>query len=148
MRTVRLITYVLKYAAIYFVFFQTMFISGVDKIRVGEAPPWFVNQFSETFIATFPGTNAAYLILGIMEITVAVILIISILTLEWLPRRPKYFLLMGIALSALTFGFLGFGQNLTDNFDGAASLFFYFGATLVAWLVVVRDHDFVLLKRT
>jgi hypothetical protein len=125
-----------------------MFISGVDKLTSGGTPAWFVAQFSETFIATFPGVNVAYLILGVMEIAVAVILVISVITLEFTPKRPKTFLLLAIALSALTFGFLGFGQNLTSNFDGAANLFFYFGATLVAFLAVVRDHDFVLLKRT
>ena len=54
---------------------------------------------------------------------------------------PASDLLFAIAFAAMTFGFLGFGENLSNDFSGAFELFAYFGAALVAWLVVSADES-------
>lgn len=40
----------------------------------------------------------------------------------------------------MTFMMLGVGQRISAEFDGASSLFFYFGATMATLLVVFYDE--------
>jgi hypothetical protein len=60
--------------------------------------------------------------------------------LEVLPNRPKPWLKLSLGIAALTFVMLGVGQRITSEFEGAASLFFYFGATMATLLVVAHDE--------
>ncbi|HET6696534.1 MAG TPA: hypothetical protein VFG85_08510 [Gaiellaceae bacterium] len=115
-----------------------MLYSGKDKLfdSDGNAPPGIKEQFSGTFIDTFPGTDAAWIILGILEFAVAVILVASLARLEFLPHRDKSLLQVGLAVAMLTFGLMAFGQTVTNQFEGTASLYTYFGSTAVILILV------------
>ena len=56
--------------------------------------------------------------------------------LEFLPHRPKWFLQLGLAVALLTFACLAFGQTATNQFSGTASLYTYFGSTVVILILV------------
>ena len=55
----------------------------------GNAPPGIKEQFKETFIRHVPGTDAAWVILGILEFGVFLLLVASLVLLEFLPHRDK-----------------------------------------------------------
>lgn len=138
----RKIAHYIKYLAIYFVLFQTFFLSSWAKWTSGGTPEYFKKQFEHTFLASFPGLEASYYFIAALEGVVAILVLISLFTGDWLPSHPrKDWLKLAIAVGALTFAALGFGQNLTDQYNGAAELFAYFGATLVAWLVISADES-------
>ena len=115
-----------------------MFYSGKEKLfdDNGNAPASVKEQFSGTFIDTFPGTDAAWVILGILEFGVFLLLLASLLFLEFLPHREKLFLQLGLAVAMLTFACLAFGQTATKQFAGTASLYTYFGSTVVILILV------------
>ncbi len=139
---VRQIGHYVKYLAIYFVFGQTFLLSSWSKWTSGGTPEFFKKQFEHTFLAAFPGLGTSYYLLAAMEGVVALLVLVSLFTGDWLPdHERKDWLKLAIAAAALTFAALGFGQNLTDQYAGAAELFGYFGATLVAWLVVSADES-------
>ena len=100
-----------------------MFYSGKEKLfdDDGNAPAGIKQQFAGTFVDTFPGTDAAWVILGILEFGVFLLLVASLLRLEFLPHREKWFLQVGLAVALLTFACLAFGQTATKQFAGTAS---------------------------
>ena len=129
----------LRYAAIYLMFGLTMGLSSIEKLS-GSAPDWFQDQFGSTLVASFPGLEVSWRLAGLLEIAVAVLIIVSIARLEFLPGRPKPWLKMSLGVAALTFMMLAVGQRISSEFAGAASLFFYFGATMATLIVVLHDE--------
>jgi hypothetical protein len=115
-----------------------MFYSGKEKLfdDDGNAPAGIKEQFKGTFIDTFPGTDAAWVILGLLEFCVFLLLLASLVRLEFLPHRDKSFLQVGLAVALLTFACLAFGQTATKQFSGTASLYTYFGSTVVILILV------------
>ena len=115
-----------------------MFYSGKEKLfdDNGNAPQGIKQQFAGTFIATFPGIDAAWVIVGVLEFAVFALLVLSLLSLEFLPHRDKWLLQVGLAVALLTFACLAFGQTVTRQFAGTASLYTYFGSTVVILILV------------
>jgi hypothetical protein len=115
-----------------------MFYSGKEKLfdDDGRPPQAIIDQFKGTFLATVPGAHAAWIILGILEFGVFVLLVASLLRLEFLPHREKSLLQVGLAVALLTFASLAFGQTATSQFSGTASLYAYFGSTVVILILV------------
>src|SRR5262245_53386974 len=115
-----------------------MFYSGKEKLfdDNGNAPAGIKAQFDNTFIGTFPGVDAAWVILGILEFGVFVLLILSLIRLEFLPHRDKWLLQVGLAVAMLAFACLAFGQTATHQYAGTASLYTYFCMTVVILILV------------
>ncbi len=65
-----------------------------------------------------------------------VLLLASLIRLEFLPHRDKSILQVGLALALLTFACLAFGQTATNQFSGTAELYTYFGSTAVILILV------------
>lgn len=77
----------------------------------------------------FPGVDAAWTILGVLEFAIFVLTVVSLIRLEFMPDRRKPFMLSGLALAIFTFSVLAVGQNVTGENSGVAELFLYAGAT-------------------
>jgi hypothetical protein len=135
-----LIAYYVRYVAIYLMFGLTMALSSIEKLT-DPVPQWFSDQFGSTFVADLPGLDVAWRVAGGLEVAVPVLLLISVVTLEIRPGRAKSWLKLGLGVAALTFMMLAVGQRITSQFDGAASLFFYFGATMATLLLVIFDES-------
>jgi hypothetical protein len=122
--------YGLVLAGIYLLVGVLFFYSGKEKIFDGlGAPPPIEKQFIGTFHDTFPGVDAAWTILGILELGVFVLTVASLALGEFLPRRRKPVLLSGLALAIFTFSILSIGQNVVGEHGGVEDLFLYAGAT-------------------
>ena len=115
-----------------------MFYSGKEKLfdEDGNAPASVKEQFEASFLSTFPGTDAAWVILGLLEFGVFLLLVGSLVRLEFLPHRDKGLLQVGLAVALLTFACLAFGQTATKQYGGTAQLYTYFGATVVILILV------------
>jgi hypothetical protein len=101
------------------------------KLKSG-VPEWFAGKFGATFLARIPGLTATFWILAISEVLVALIATAALLRLEFLGRKPPALLATTLVGSLFVFLQLGFGQWLTDEFNGAFQQFVYFGLTLFA----------------
>jgi hypothetical protein len=132
--------YWLTVVAVYFLVGVLFFYSGKSKLfdQDGKAPPPLREQFEGTFIGTFPGIDTAWVILGILEFGVFLLMLVSLLLGEFLPHRPKALLLVALALALLTYACLSFGQTSTGNNEGTASLYTYFASTAIIFLLVLR----------
>jgi hypothetical protein len=130
--------YALALAGIYLLVGVLFFYAGKEKIFDGlGAPPPIEKQFSGTFLDTIPGVDAAWTILGILELAIFVLTVVSLIRLEFMPARRKPFLLSGLALAIFTFSILGIGQNVVGENSGVAELFLYAGATGVLFGLVL-----------
>jgi len=116
------------------------FYSGKGKLfdDNGHAPEPLKKQFQGTFIETIPGVDTAWVIIGILEFGIFVLILFSIVRGEFLPHRAKSVLLVALALALLTFACLSFGQTSTGNNAGTASLYTYFASTAIIYLLVLR----------
>lgn len=122
--------YALILAGVYLLVGVLFFYGGKEKIIDGNgAPPPIEKQFSGTFLDTIPGVDAAWTILGILELAIFVLVVVSLIRLEFMPDRRKPFLLCSLGLSIFTFSILAMGQNVTGEHEGVAQLFLYAGAT-------------------
>lgn len=132
--------YWLTVAGIYFLVGVLFFYSGKGKLfdDDGHAPAAMKKQFEGTFIDKVPGVDTAWVILGVMELGIFVLLLVSLVMGEFLPHKRKTLLLAGLSLALLTFACLSFGQTSTGNNQGSASLYTYFGSTAVLILLVLR----------
>ena len=133
------VAYWLTIASVYFLVGVLFFYSGKEKLfdENAKPPPGIAKQFEGTFVATFPGVDALWAILSVLEFGVFVLLVVSLVTGEFLPHRRKSVLLVGLSLALFTFACLSFGQTSTGNNEGTASLYTYFGATAVIVLLVL-----------
>jgi hypothetical protein len=133
------VVYALVLAGIYLLVGVLFFYAGKEKIFDGlGAPPPIEKQFSGTFLNTIPGVDAAWTILGLLELGIFVLVIVSLIRLEFLPNRPKSFLLSALGLAIFTFSILGIGQNVVGENEGVAELFLYAGATAVMLGLVLQ----------
>jgi hypothetical protein len=131
--------YGLVLAGIYLLVGVLFFYGGKEKIFDGlGAPAGIEKQFSGTFLDTIPGVDAAWTILGILELGIFVLTVVSLITLEFMPNRRKPFLLAGLALSIFTFSILAIGQNVTGEHEGVEGLYLYAGATGVLFFLVMQ----------
>lgn len=124
------VAYGLILAGIYLLVGVLFFYAGKEKLFDGlGAPAGIEKQFSGTFLDTIPGVDAAWTILGILEFAIFVVMVVSLIRLEFMPARRKPFMLSGLSLAIFTFSILGIGQNVTGENSGVAELFLYAGAT-------------------
>lgn len=122
--------------AINLLFLMLWGFAGLSKLRDG-IPSWFGDKFGSTFLTHFPGLTATFWILALSEVAVFVLAGIALLRLEFLGRRAPAVLTGTLVGSLFVFLQLGFGQWLTNEFNGAFQQFVYFGLTLVALHTVV-----------
>jgi hypothetical protein len=132
------IAYWVTLAGVYIMVGGLMFYSGKGKLfdDNGHAPQGIKDQFKGTFLDTFPGTDTAWFTLGVLEFAVFVLLVASLIRLEFLPHRSKSILQVGLSLAMLVFAFLAFGQTATNQFSGTASLYMYFASTAIILILV------------
>jgi hypothetical protein len=132
------IAYWLILAGVYLMVGGLMFYSGKDKLFDSDrnAPAGIEEQFESSFLSTFPGTDTAWFILGVFEFGVFVLLLASVIRLEFLPHRDKSILQVGLALALLTFACMSFGQTATHQYSGTAELYTYFASTAVVLVLV------------
>jgi hypothetical protein len=125
---------------VYFLVGVLFFYSGKGKLfdDNGHAPPALKKQFQGTFIDKVPGVDTAWVILGILEFAIFALIVLSIVTGEFLPHKRKSLLLVGLALGFVTFACLSFGQTSIGNNEGTASLYSYFASTAIIFLLVRR----------
>lgn len=101
-----------------------------------DIPPPLKEQFDTTFIGTVPGSGAAWVIIALLQGVVFLLVVASLATAEFRPSRRKPFLLTALAMALLVFGLLAFGQTATEQNESVASLYGYFGATVILMLFV------------
>lgn len=131
--------YWLVSAGIYFTFGLLFYYSAKEKLidDNGTMPAGLAKSFQGTFISSFPGTNASWVLIGVLEALVFVAIAASVLTGEFLPTRRKPLLLSGLGLSMFTFAMIAWGENLTAQFSTVAELFQYLAGTAVLIVLVL-----------
>ena len=132
------IAYWVTLAGVYIMVGGLMFYSGKEKLfdDNGNAPSYIKQQFQGTFLSHFPGTDTAWFMLGCLEFGVFILLLASLVRLEFLPHRDKSILQVGLSVAMLAFAFLAFGQTATKQYSGTAELYTYFAATVIILILV------------
>jgi hypothetical protein len=132
-------SYWLIIAATYMTFGFLFYYASKEKLfdNSGTMPAGLAKGFHGSFIASFPGTNTSWLLLGLLEGLVFLVIAASVLTGEFLPTRRKPILLSGLGLAIFTFGLMSFAENMIGEFSTVAELFSYLTGTGVLIILVL-----------
>lgn len=131
-------TYWAGLASVYIAFGFLWYYGFKEKLfdENGNMPAELAKIYKGTVIDSFPGLDATWTILGILEGLAFLPVVASLVTGEFLPRRRKPILLSGLAFSMFVFAVMTFGQNLVGNYEGVASLFVYMGVTAIVYVLL------------
>jgi hypothetical protein len=132
-------SYWLISAGIYLTYGFLFFYSAKEKLFTngGTMPAPLAKSFNSTFISSFPGTNTAWVLIGLLEAAVFVVIVASVLSGEFLPTRRKPILLSGLGLSMFAFAMIAWGENMTSEFATVSELFQYLVGTAVLIVLVM-----------
>lgn len=114
--------------------------AGTKILGFPAVPQWFNETFAGTFLAASPSLLGLsfYFIAGLESFTF-LCFATSFIKGEFKPNRTRPILYFALWMASLTFVALGLGLRLARNYSGAADLFAYFGATLVAMIYADRN---------
>ncbi|WP_143038716.1 hypothetical protein [Thermoleophilum album] len=132
-------SYVLVVASLYIGFGFLWYYSAKEKLfdQDGEMPPPLKERFDGSFLDTVPGLDTAWLLLGIVEAVVFLVVVASLLAGEFLPHRRKPLLLNFLALSMLTFAGMLFAESMVGEFESVFQLFTYLAGTALLIVLVL-----------
>ena len=132
-------SYWLIIAATYMTFGFLFYYASKEKLfdDSGTMPAGLAKGFHGSFIASFPGTNTSWVLLGLLEGLVFLVVAASLLTGEFLPTRHKPILLSGLGLAIFAFGLMSFAENMIGEFATVAELFQYLVGTAVLIILVL-----------
>ena len=118
--------------AVNFLFLMVWGFAGIGKVIQGK-PSWFNDKFGQTILAKVPGLTATFWLLAGAEVLAFLLALGAVGRGEFLEKqnRVPWMLKTMLVWSLFVFVMLGFGQWLTNEFNGTAQLFSYFAGTLV-----------------
>jgi uncharacterized membrane protein len=99
-------------------------------------PAGLAKVFHGSFFASIPGDNAAWVLLGLIEASVVVLLAISLIRGEFLAQHRKPILLAGLSVSVLAYGVMIIANAMIGNNPTVIELFTYLGVTAIVMFVV------------
>jgi hypothetical protein len=103
----------------------------------GIMPSGTAAQYKGSFIASFPGANVSWFLIGLVMFVVFLGVVASLLAREFLPSRRKPILLGALGLSMFAYGLMVFAENMIANTDSVNSLFGYFSGTAVVIILLL-----------
>lgn len=133
----------IKILPIYFMLFYTMGFPGWQKIvNSSDVMEGYIKVFSNSFLSRIPGGIEPFIyFLGILEITVPILLIISLVKKEFLLNRSTLLLDWSLFLSVCTFMILSFGLGVVLNYPGSTNLIFYAVFTLGLYVYISNSKS-------
>jgi hypothetical protein len=134
----KIATYATTLTGIYLSVGFLFYYASYEKLITdsGTMPAALAKLFKGSFFASVPGDNTAWVLLGLIEALVVVLLALSLLSGEFLPQRRKPILLAGLGVSLLAFGVMGLANNMIGNTPTVIELFTYFGVTVVVMFLI------------
>lgn len=106
--------------------------TAFQKIIEFKVPDWFILKFSNSFIGIIPfGITISFIIITILESTIAITMLVSILYKEYLISSNKAIYNLALDLSLVLFVILFFGSFLVSDYTNGALDFIYFIGTLI-----------------
>ncbi len=102
-------------------------ITAYQKISGLVVPDWFIHKFEGSFIGLIPfGISLSFLLITILETTIAICMIISLFKREYKAESNKVSLNLGLDLALVLFLILIFGSFLVGDYENGALDFLYF----------------------
>ena len=107
-------------------------ITAWQKISGLAVPQWFQQKFENSVITFVPyGISISFLLITFLELSIALIMIYSLVKQEYKLQEEKLVFNLGLDLSMILFLLLFFGSFLVGDYDNGALDFLYFIGTLV-----------------
>jgi len=132
-------SYWLIIAGVYLMYGFLFYYAGKEKLfdQNGTMPAPLAKAFHGSFIASFPGVNTSWFLLGLLEFVVFLAFALSLLSGEFMRGRRKPILLSSLGLSIFAFGLMTFAESQISDFTTVAELFGYLTATGVVIMLLL-----------
>lgn len=132
-------TYAATIAGVYLSTGFLYYYAAKEKLTgsgAGTMPAGLKKEFSGSFFASVPGDNASWIMLGILEAVVVILLAVSLARGEFLTTHAKPFLLAGIGTSMFTCAVMALANNMVGDHATALEVTTYFGiSALILFLI-------------
>jgi len=132
----KLITYAATLASVYLSVGFLFYYAAKEKLTAGAMPAPLKKEFAGSLFASLPGDNAAWILLGLIEASIVVLLAVSLIRGEFLATHRKPFLLTGLSVGMFATGLMGFTNDMVGSTSGGLELFTYFGLIAVVMMLV------------
>jgi hypothetical protein len=133
----KLITYATSLAGIYLSVGFLFYYAAKEKLidNSGTMPTGLRKEFAGSLFASIPGDNTSWILLGLVEAAVVILLAASLAHGEFLTNHRKPFLLAGLGTAMFALGLMGLANNMVGDNATALELFTYFG--LIPILIIL-----------
>jgi hypothetical protein len=130
--------YFLVLAGIYIAYGFLWYFAAKEKLidDSGTMPAGLAKTFDGSILASVPGLDAAWVLLGVMEAVACILFALSLVTGEFLPQRRMPILLSAIGVSTVTFAAMVFAQSVIGDHDSVASLMTYMAGSIIVLIAV------------
>ena len=132
----KFVTYAATLASVYLSVGFLFYYAAKEKLVAGAMPVGLKKEFAGSVFASVPGDNAAWILLGLIEASIVVLLAVSLVRGEFLATHRKPFLLTGLSVAMFATGLMGFTNDMVGSTSGAVELFTYFGLIAIVSMVV------------
>ena len=130
-------TYATTLAGIYLSVGFLFYYAAKEKLFTdgGTMPAGLQHLFAGSFFASVPGDNGSWVLLGLLEASVVVLLAVA--SCEGIPAAASQANpAAGLGVSLLAFGVMGVANDMIGNNATVIELFTYFGVTAVVMFLV------------
>jgi hypothetical protein len=132
----KVVTYAATLASVYLSVGFLFYYASKEKLTAGAMPAGLKKEFAGSLFASVPGDNAAWILLGLIEAAIVVLLAVSLIRGEFLATRRKPFLLTGLSVAMFATALMGFANDMVGSTAGAVELFTYFGLIAIVAMIV------------
>ena len=134
----RTVTYATTLAGVYLTVGFMFYYAAKEKLidNSGTMPAGLRKEFAGSFFASVPGDNASWILLGILEAVVVVLLAVSLARGEFLAVRTKPFLFAGVGTSILAYGVMALANDMVGDHATALQVATYLGITGVVMFLL------------
>ena len=132
------VTYWTGMAAVYMSFGFLWYYAAKEKLfdQNASMPDGLAKAYDGSFLASFPGLDTAWLLLGLVEAVALLLVLASLFAGEFLRDHAKPILTAALGFSMFTFALMAFAQNMIAEHASVASLFTYMGVTALILALV------------
>ena len=133
------ITYWFVMGSIYLGFGFLWYYPAKSKLfdQDGNMPAAVKESFDGKFFDSFPGLDASWLLLGILEAVIVLGFVASLIRREFMPANAKPVLFGTLGFSLIVFATLIFGERMAGEHETVANLAGYFGTTVVVMILLL-----------
>ncbi|UJF18426.1 hypothetical protein L0B53_15575 [Vibrio sp. SS-MA-C1-2] len=107
--------------------------------KFSGAPQWLTDMLGNSPLASM--TSLGWFIIGILELLVLVLIIISIIKLEFIGENNAIYIKAAISVGMVALAVMAMGTSFANDFSSKASFIYYLGAQAILYIIANKESQ-------